>query len=157
MKNERLKMLLVLLSVVLFCCQNRAYKSDTPEGKSEIKSNELIADTIRLFRSNGTLAPESQFQLEWIVVKNHMTYFDKKGDNPGVHTRIKIQPSDWSNLSHFDTNPTLPTNTVQQDGEDQSSIEFSVNGKIYAYPIQSFEEKVALIEQLTQQHFTSKK
>jgi hypothetical protein len=157
MKNERSKTILVLLSVVLFCCQNRKDKLDTPASKSEIKSNVLIADTIRLFRSNGTLAPESQFQLEWIVVKNQITYFDKKGDDPGVHTRIKIQPFDWSNLSRFDSNPNLPTDTQQQDGEDQSSIEFSVNGKIYAYPIQSFEEKVALIEQLTQQHFSSKK
>lgn len=156
MKNFFQKLPILLVSILLVGCQNRNDNAIILDKNSANKSYLLIADTIHLFRSNGTLAPTSQFQLEWIVTNNQISYFEKKGEEKGVDYVIKINATDWNRISAFDKTLRIPKDTINTDGAEEFYIEFIVKGKTYSYPASLFESKTAIIEQLTQQFFKNK-
>lgn len=152
------KRIVFLLSVILFFgCQNNRNDEKEPNRKEKEKATVAAADTIHLYRENGTLAPAAQFQLEWVITKNKITYYEKRGESEGTYYTFKNTALDWNSIRFFDKTIPVPKDNVIQDGADVFSIEFKVGGRTFTYPAALFESKVACIEQVTRDYFSHHK
>ena len=112
-------------------------------------SKQLLADTVTLHISNGSLSPDYQFSKKWVLTDKEAVYRETVGEEPERMSRKKMDAKFWEQLRTFDANAPLDKTENQLEGADEAGLIFHSGGKRYRFPAEVFDSKVAAIERFT--------
>jgi len=140
----------IALTLFLFSIQNcthqpTQYDPSTTQKISFKSPKELLADTVILHISNGSLTPEYQFSKEWVLTEKEAVYRETVGEEPEVVIRKKMDLQFWESVRRFDKNMTYDPPEILE-GADEADLIFYVSGKAYRFPFLAMEGRVASIQ-----------
>lgn len=140
----------IALTLFLFSIQNcthqlTQYDPSTTQKISFKSPKELLADTVILHISNGSLTPEYQFSKEWVLTEKEAVYRETVGEEPEVVIRKKMDLQFWESVRRFDKNMTYDPPEILE-GADEAYLIFYGSGKAYRFPHPAMEEKAVLIQ-----------
>ncbi len=110
---------------------------------------QLLADTVTLHISNGSLSPDYQFSKEWVLTEKEAVYRETVGEEPERVSRKKMDMQFWEQLRTFDANTPFDKTENQLDGADDTWLIFHSGGKQHRFPAEVFDSKVSAIERFS--------
>lgn len=108
-------------------------------------SQQLLADTVTLHISNGSLSPDYQFIKVWVLTEKEAVYRETVGEEPERISRKKMDPQFWDLVRRFDKSMTYDP-PERLEGADEAYLIFYVSGKAYRFPFLAMEGRAASIQ-----------
>ena len=108
-------------------------------------SQQLLADTVKLHISNGSLAPDYQFSKEWVLTEKEAVYRETVGEEPERMSRKKMEPQFWESVRRFDKSMTYDP-PERLEGAEEAYLTFYVSGKVHRFPFLAMEGRAASIQ-----------
>ena len=146
---------LTILLMLLLPIQNCKYNPEPDQNiKSSItvqkpvpskSSDRLLADSVTLHISNGSLSPEYQFSKEWMLTEKEAVFRETTGEEPEVVMRKKMDPQFWKSIRSFDQHMNYKPTDVPE-GAEEAFIVFHSGGKIYRFPYSAMQGKVSRVQ-----------
>ncbi len=156
MNFKKATILLILFSAAATNCtpkpDSSTVNTDLPvfqETARTESSKHLLADTVTLQISNGSLSPDYQFSKEWVLTEKEAVYRETIGEEPERVSRKKMDMQFWEQLRTFDANTPFDKTENQLDGADDTWLIFHSGGKQYRFPAEVFDSKVSAIERFS--------
>ncbi len=144
-----------LLIICTTCATNCTTKPDPNPGSADSSaihktlrtesSKHLLADTVTLQISNGSLSPDYQFSKEWVLTEKEAVYRETVGEEPERMSRKKMDPQFWESVRRFDKSMTYDP-PERLEGADEAYLTFYVSGKVYRFPFLEMEGRAASIQ-----------